>query len=596
MLNKNALNDRLNQARDRLSTALSYAETPPGLITLSVMGLIAGVLAGLAIVALHACIDWFQDQVMGRSFSADSQELPLQARILLPLLGALLIGVIYRWLDRVHREGGIVHIMERLNYHQGQLPLVSAVVQFFGSAIAIATGQSVGREGTAAHVGAATSSWLGQRLEVPNANTRILVAAGTAGGIAASFNTPLAAVIFAMEVVLMEYQITGFAPIILAAVAATAVTQLGIDDHPMLLADQVELSSLIELPYLIACGVVVGMLAILFLKLTSRLTIRMADWSVTQRMLSAGAVTAFAAALLPQTIELGFAPINHALAAEYGIVLAIGILSAKLITTSFATAAAMPGGLILPSMLIGAAAGAALGGLGEILMFDHLVSSPSLYALLCMSAMMGAVLQAPLTAMIVMLELTGETSIVFPAMLTVITAVVVCRSQRQDADSVFEMLLKRRGLDYRNDPISQSLRRIGVINAMNKSVVEVPATLPLDETQRILELSPQWLLIRSEQGLCTLLPAADVVRYVNEIEQSPDAVVIDAQPQIPLMDIPAQRLQATSVQLRATLQDAHDQLTNSGAEALFVERQPRFGPKIVHGVLTREAIQGVYLR
>lgn len=585
-----------NNWRQRLSTTLSFAETQPGLVTLSVMGLCAGVLAGLAILALHACIAWFQDQVMGRSFSQGTQELPLQARILLPICGALIIGISYRWLDRLQREGGIVHVMERLYYHQGQLPIISAVVQFFGSAVAIATGQSVGREGTAAHVGAATSSWLGQRLEVPNASTRILVAAGTAGGIAASFNTPLAAVIFAMEVVLLEYHVAGFAPIILAAVAATTVTQFGISDHPMLIADQTSLSSLVELPYLVFCGVVIGGLAIAFMRLTSRLTVTMADYSVTRRMLAAGVVTGIAAAALPQTIELGFAPINHALAAEYGILLAIGILVAKLITTSFATASAMPGGLILPCMLVGAAAGAALGGIGQMLMFDGLASSPAFYALLCMGAMAGAVLHAPLTAMIILLELTGETSIVFPAMLTVITAVIVCRSQQKEADSIFEMLLKRRGLDYRNDPISQSLRRIGVISAMNKSVVEVEAKLSLPVAQEILEKGPQWLLIRAEQGLCTLLPAADAVRFINEIEQSPDVAVLDQQPAVDLLEIPAQRVQAASIQLRATLQDAHDVLGSSGAEALYVERQPRFGAKMVHGVLTREAIQGAYLR
>jgi len=146
-------------------------------------------------------------------------------RFALPMIGAAILGAT---LNRVSVEGrrvGVVHVMERLSRHQGQLPARNALIQFFGGMLSLVTGQSGGREGPAIHVGAASASLLGQTLNLPNNSMRVLVACGVAAAIAGSFNTPLAGVIFAMEVVMMEYTLGSFIPIIVASVVTTVMTR-----------------------------------------------------------------------------------------------------------------------------------------------------------------------------------------------------------------------------------------------------------------------------------------------------------------------------------------------------------------------------------
>ena len=134
------------------------------------------------------------------------------------------MGIAYAMLKPADRETGIVHVISCMHSHYSVLPLRNALVQFIGGAFALATGQSGGREGPGVHLGGAANSLLGQWLDLPNNSLRVLIACGTAGGIAAAFQTPLAGVIFAMEVIVAEYTVVGFIPVILAAVSASAVS------------------------------------------------------------------------------------------------------------------------------------------------------------------------------------------------------------------------------------------------------------------------------------------------------------------------------------------------------------------------------------
>lgn len=575
----------------QLRYRLSGLETPPGLTLLCALGLLSGLACGGVIVLFHLAIDSVQAMYFAPAYNANGGSLPLEMRIALPLIGAILLGVFYQLLAPRERDGGIVHIIERLAYHQGYLPIKQAVVQFVGAVVGLCTGQSVGREGVAAHVGAATSSWLSRYLELPNNSVRTLVGCGTAAGIAASFGTPLGGVIFAMEVVMMEYTIVGFAPIILAAISATAVTHVWMGDHPQLLVLSTGLNSLAELPWMALCGLLIGAAAVAFTRLTTALTHYFAKQSVLMRMLQAGLITAACAAAFPQIIQIGFDSINGALAGEFLLWSALGITAAKLIATSFAAASLMPGGVIMPSLLMGASLGGALGLLGAQIVPEH-ASSVALYALLGMGAMMGAVLQAPLTALIVVLELSGRTEIVFPAMLMVVSAILVARESGV-TDSIFAILLRDRGLDYRNDPVSQSLRRISVVSAMNRDMALTPLTITRARAEQIVTDNPRWVVSRRDDGRSGfLIPTADLARYLDA--EDCEATTPDAE--ITMNRFPANRLQAGPIHLRATLQEAYDTLERTEAEALYVQRRVRGDQRTIYGVLTRQSIEQAYLR
>jgi len=196
-------------------SALSYA----------VLGIVGGVASGLVVLAFELAI-----REVARLFGVGAggegfEELPRWMAFALPAGGATVLGILYMLLKPDDRETGIVHVISRMHSHYGALPLRNALLQFVAGAFALGTGQSGGREGPGVHLGAAINSLLGQRLALPSNSLRTLIACGTAGGIAAAFHTPLAGVIFAMEVIVADYTVAGFIPVMLAAVAASAVSR-----------------------------------------------------------------------------------------------------------------------------------------------------------------------------------------------------------------------------------------------------------------------------------------------------------------------------------------------------------------------------------
>jgi CIC family chloride channel protein len=199
---------------------------------LSILAVAVGLFTGIVILVFRATVDYILGSWILPQGSESFEALGFAERFALPVTGALLIGLGLSRLSTADRRVGVVHVMERLSRHQGHLPAKNAVVQFFGGILALISGQSGGREGPAIHLGAASASLLGQALKLPNNSMRTLVACGSAAAIAGSFNTPIAGVIFAMEVVMMEYTIGSFIPVIIAAVVTTVMTQTFFGNEP----------------------------------------------------------------------------------------------------------------------------------------------------------------------------------------------------------------------------------------------------------------------------------------------------------------------------------------------------------------------------
>jgi len=184
----------------------------------SILGVAGGAASGLIVLAFERAIIGLArlwdvgDSATTGAPAEGFESLPALTVFLLPALGATLLGLAYSILKPEDRETGIVHVISRMHSHYSVLPLRNAIVQFFGGMFALASGQSGGREGPGIHLGGAVNSLLGQWLGLPHNSLRVLVACGCAGGIAAAFNTPLAGVIFAMEVIIAEYTVVGFIP------------------------------------------------------------------------------------------------------------------------------------------------------------------------------------------------------------------------------------------------------------------------------------------------------------------------------------------------------------------------------------------------
>ena len=212
------------------------------------------------------------------------------------------------------------------------------------------------------------------------------------------------------------------------------------------------------------------------------------------------------------------------------------------------------------------------------------IASPAFYALIGLGTMMGATLQAPLAALTAILELTSNPNIILPGMLALITAGLVSR-EVFGMDSVYLMLMRARGLDYRNNPLTQTLHRIGVASVMERRIETLPDNVSRQDATTALANEPQWILVSINRQPAWIMPAADLARYLQDHA---------GDEQLVLADIPAERREITAIDFTATLLEALDALGKNKAEAAYVVRRTIPGIERIYGVLTRRDIERSY--
>lgn len=574
-----------HRAGERLDEARIRMARPNALLSLSLLGLVTGLLAGGVIVAFRLLVDGSQAALLPSGLAEDFESLDPMGRLLMPIAAAVLLAAMFRFFGRGIRVLGIAHLLERMDRHQGRVGARAFALQFAGAALAIIGGHSVGREGPIVFLGAASGSLLGTRLMLPHNVIRTLVGCGTAAGIAASFNTPLAGVVFALEVVMMEYTVSSFIPVILAAVGATLLSNQVFGNFPAFDLPPVEMASLWHLLPIILLGAAAGAVSAGFIQSVQSVTARSARWPIEARLLLAGVLMGGIGLLAPQLMGIGYDSVNTALHGGYAVPVLLLLLLGKLLATSCVIGLGVPGGTIGPTLFIGAMLGALCGSLTTQLPLadPHPVG---LFALLGMGAMMSGSLQAPLAALTAMLELTDHPGIILPGMLVVVIAGLTS-SEVFGKESQFLTMLRAGGLPVGTDPVQQALRRIGVASVMDRSLVQVGRMLDLGQARALLREHPRYLLIGGEAGGQVLMPSAQLANY---LDNRPD----DDGDSVDLLAIPAQRLQAATIGLQANLQEASRALARGSVEALVVKRRTAAGIHRVYGALTPEMVEGAY--
>ena len=546
----------------------------------AILGIASGLVTGLVIVAFRLLIEIPLELMFGIN-DENFEELDSLIAGALPIIGAIALVPLYLLISPGSRRVGVVHVMERLARHQGHMPIKNALVPFFAGVIALGSCQSGGREGPAVHLGAAGSSLIGHYLELPNNSIRVLVGCGAAAAISASFNTPIAGVIFSMEVIIMEYTIAGFIPVILAAVVAALVTQLVFGSVTAFDVPPVSMASFLDLRIVIIESIFIGVIAAMFIRSVTWVY-RVGLVSIPMRLLLAGTFTGAVALMLPQVMGSGYDTVDQALLGELGLVILISACLLKILTSAATVGLGIPVGLIGPSLFIGAmAAGmfAFLAGHAS----DEL-SVPAFYVTLGMGAMMGAVLQAPLAALMAIIELTGNPNIILPAMLAIIIADMTT-GQLLGLKSVFLMQMEALGLEFRQNPLSMALNRASVASIMIRNFERVKRTLSRDEANVLVRTRPIWLLVDNDDGKPNyILRTEDLVSALQDTK----VALID------LSAIPATRKDVFNILLQATLKEALDALNERGVQALYVNRisAPMMDSPV--GIVTREDVESFY--
>ncbi len=480
---------------------------------LTLMALITGLLAGGFLIAFEELLFFFgvvsqraliPDHVFSTLASVESgyEALPPLVRFLSPIGGAIALILLIKSCPPKRRSFGIAHVIERLTLNRGWLPITSTITQFFGVLIALVSGFSVGREGPAVHMGAGAGSFLGQILKLPTNTLGVLAGCGTAAAIAALFNTPMAGVIFAMEVVMKEYSLESFIPVMASAVVASVLTQTVYGPNPAFQIPIIPSATPEELAVTAITAVIIGLLAAAFIQINI-FAIQKRQHKVVFPLLIAGLLMGIVAVLVPATMGIGYDTIEALLIGDdLNLSFLFILLATKLVITALVIGLGVPGGMIGPSLMMGATAGACSALLAEQFIGIS-ATNITFHVMTGMIAMMAAIFQAPLTALITVLELTHSSQIILPAMLAIVIACLtssqICKKQ-----SIFAMQFMARGQSIQLSPMTQLLNRTGVASLMDSRFIRLSPDITVDNAKAEISENTQWLVLKKDEQLYIL--------------------------------------------------------------------------------------------
>jgi H+/Cl- antiporter ClcA len=435
---------------------------------LCLLAAIGGFVSAMLVVIFIFAIEGIQSFYL--SEKEDYSSLTALSRFQLPIIGAIAI-LFFAWLTGYkYIRTGIPFVLHRLKIANGVMPLRNTINQFIGSTIALAAGFSVGKEGPAVHLGAACSSYIGSKLNLPYNAIRSLSACGIAAGIAACFNTPIAAVLFVMEVILREYKVHIFIPVMIAALVGSMTTSTIFGPvHEFEYFTTISLDSKHYLT-LVILGIVLGVIAFIFNRYLVLVIKHSARFHIIPRILTAAFITGAIGYAVPYAMGTDLSAIDFSLQNSPELQLLLALLVAKMLMTITTLGLGIPGGIIGPILGIGAIIGTCISIISVYFFPGTLQASD--FALMGMAGFMAATLNAPLAALLCVVEMSNQIEIIVPAMI-VIASACISSGQFFRNRSIFIMQLEVQGLAYRRPPIEKSLQRVGAIGVMQEKITVI---------------------------------------------------------------------------------------------------------------------------
>ena len=406
---------------------------------------VALVAAGFAIV-FRASLAAAGRLLGGHGIVAVVTGLPGWARVMMPALGGLLVGLIMLIAARVREGAGVGFVMEAIVLGRVRVPLTRSALQAVASWLAIASGNSLGREGPLIQFGAAAGEGARRAFGLDNVTARIILATGVAAGFASAYNAPMAAVLFVIEIVTGVVVLEAIVPMLVSVVIATVATRYVVGGAPLYGERAFALGSPAELLAFAGLGLLAAPVGVGFLRLLAVVDRGWRKLPMPWRPALGGLAGGAVLWGLPLVAGNGFEPLEALLDGKLAVVLVVWLLVAKPIATAMAVGSGNPGGAFTPTLLIGGCTGALYAfGLHAVL-GDAIGSSPT-YALVGLAAAMAATTHAPLTGAVLACELSGDYALMLP--LLTATALAAAWARHLYVDSVYTAELSRRGLRWR---------------------------------------------------------------------------------------------------------------------------------------------------
>lgn len=422
--------------------------------TLWLFGLIAGTCVGAAAIGFRELLGlfqliWLQD--MSEFVATAARKQPWWVILLTPACGGLIVGIMLEKLLAGKRAFGVADVIaaraqttQRMSFKQG---IYSSLV----AAVSLGFGASAGREGPVVHLGATISSFFSQKLGLSGRSTRILLACGVASAVSASFNAPIAGVLFAHEVILGHYAASAFVPIAISSVAGTVLSRLYFGETAAFIIPNYQITSYWEFPAFALLGVVCAIVAIGF-----QATLVGADWAsrhvnmrLWMRPVLGGLIIGGIAILYPEILGVGYEATNQALNGELPIIMLLTLLVVKTLATAITLASRFGGGVFSPALYLGAMTGGAFGLIAANVSPD-LASSGGVYAIIGMGAVAASVIGAPISTVLIVFELTGGYTLTIALLVTI--GISYGLTQALHGRSFFHWQLEMRGLFVQDGP------------------------------------------------------------------------------------------------------------------------------------------------
>jgi CIC family chloride channel protein len=483
------------------------------------LAIIIGALSGVGTLGFLALIkagQWLSWPGAGH-FMERALAAPWWLRILIPVLGGLAVGpVIAFWAPQV-RGPGVPEVIEAAALREGHISTRLALFKAWCTGVTIATGGSVGREGPVVGIGAAIGSLLTRLFSFSSGKGRICLACGVAGGFAATFNTPISGALFTIEVILADLEIVYLGHIVIAAIVAVLISRQFLGDFPTFTVPSFGFHNNSELLIYLTLGVLAGLVAIAFSR-----GIYAADGAFRRLPLPewlkpalGGLGLGILAVATPQVLGVGYESINVSLAGKVALTAAVLLLLGKYLATVLCLGSGMSGGIMGPSLFLGAMLGTGL-ALAANLVFPGLNLAPSDYALVGMGALVSGTTLGPITATVIIFELSNNHEIIVPAMVSCIASFQVVKSLY--GYSTYETKLIRRGVRIFRGKEVHLLQTMQVKDYLTKKMEVIHDDTPLAEILQRAEESayPFFVVLNEAEELSGVLTLWDLRQVLGK--------------------------------------------------------------------------------
>lgn len=548
--------------------------------------IIIGALAGYGTIVIRYLIKFISELTFSGagSFLEAVMATPWYLRIAIPAIGGLIMGPILYYFSKESKRSGVPDVMQSVMVRGGYIRPRVAIIKALTTAIAIGTGGSVGREGPIVQIGSSIGSSIGQFFRVSHQRLKTFVGCGAAAGIAATFNAPIAGALFAVEIILQDFAFAQFSPIVISSVMATVISHHYAGNFAEFQVPTYTLVSYHELAFYFIMAFCLAVVGVFFIKtLFSVEDFFEKNLKIPGYLKPAigGLIIGVVALKFPEIMGVGYETINDALHGKTLGIFALVLILIKIFSTSISLGAGSSGGIFAPSLFLGAMTGVTFGNIVNNF-FPAITGTPGAYALVAMGGLVSAVTHAPITAIIMIFELTNNYSVILPLMITCIISMIVSSSLLRE--SVYTLNLVRRKVHIKSGSEADIMQSIFVKSIYCKDFEWMEHTLKFNEVvdKLITAKNPYFPVLNKEKKMIGMISMQDIKEYLFEKDMLQDLLIAD--------DIAVKDL--ITARLGDTCHDVLEKLTRSVLQGIPVVSDN--DPTVLLGMIWRKDVYAAY--